>query len=398
MYFWGSLTTLMAQNKILCVTEYYLPGSKAGGPIRTVVNMSDMLADDLDFAIITRDRDLGDRVPFNGIRRDDWQKVGSSLVYYASPSMYGAPAIKKFVENCEVLYLNGFFNFRGSIWPYIRFRKRARILIAPRGEFSKGALAIKRVKKSAFIGLAKALGLYRDVQWHASTAYEAQDIEDVFPFARGRIHLALDPVVLGPSIVSDPFPGRLGEVRIVFISRISPKKNLDGLLAILMGVDCSVTLTVHGPIEDADYWKRCQNEIDKLPPNVRVDFAGALEADEVSAAFARHDLFAFPTHGENFGHVIFEALRVGTPVLLSDQTPWTPDPAGAITTIPLGEPERWRAQIKLAADRTAKEREEVRAATLDYARTYAQNGDTYRDNLRMFTEVAAGAKYNQAGG
>ncbi len=35
-----------------------------------------------------------------------------------------------------------------------------------------------------------------------------------------------------------------------------------------------------------------------------------------------HDLFFLPTLGENFGHVIYEALSAGLPVLLSDQTPW----------------------------------------------------------------------------
>ena len=37
---------------------------------------------------------------------------------------------------------------------------------------------------------------------------------------------------------------------------------------------------------------------------------------------AANDLFFLPTRGENFGHVIAEALSVGTPVLISDQTPW----------------------------------------------------------------------------
>ncbi|MGC9337945.1 MAG: glycosyltransferase, partial [Candidatus Cloacimonadia bacterium] len=42
----------------------------------------------------------------------------------------------------------------------------------------------------------------------------------------------------------------------------------------------------------------------------------------VPKAMAEHDLFFFPTHGENFGHVINEALSVGTPVLISNRTPW----------------------------------------------------------------------------
>jgi glycosyltransferase involved in cell wall biosynthesis len=36
----------------------------------------------------------------------------------------------------------------------------------------------------------------------------------------------------------------------------------------------------------------------------------------------RYHLFVLPTLGENYGHVIYEALSAGDPVLISDQTPW----------------------------------------------------------------------------
>ena len=35
-----------------------------------------------------------------------------------------------------------------------------------------------------------------------------------------------------------------------------------------------------------------------------------------------NDIFLFPTLGENYGHVIFEALSVGCIPIISDQTPW----------------------------------------------------------------------------
>ena len=43
----------------------------------------------------------------------------------------------------------------------------------------------------------------------------------------------------------------------------------------------------------------------------------------VHQTLSDYHLFFLPTLGENFGHAIFEALSVGVPVLISDQTPWT---------------------------------------------------------------------------
>ena len=47
-----------------------------------------------------------------------------------------------------------------------------------------------------------------------------------------------------------------------------------------------------------------------------------MQNDEVLSALSGHDLFFLPTLGENYGHVIHEALLSGSQVLLSDQTPW----------------------------------------------------------------------------
>jgi glycosyltransferase involved in cell wall biosynthesis len=378
----------MNKIRVLCVTDYYLPGNKAGGPIRTIANMSDILAGEVEFGIVTRDRDLGDDAPFHGIRVNEWQEVGSAQVFYASPESFGASAVERTFDNHDMLYLNSFFSYRGSICPNFKFRNRVKILIAPRGEFSQGALALKSLKKRAFLKLAKLTGLYRDVHWHASSAMEAEDIARIFPGAKEKTHLAIDPVIVGEAVPVPSLPEISAELKIVFISRISPMKNLDGLIDLLTEIDEPVLLTIFGPIEDNEYWHLCQRKIANLPNNVQTIYSGTLRPDDVSLKFAEHDLFAFPTHGENFGHVIFESLRAGTPVLLSDQTPWVADATGAVTVAPLNSPDIWRAEIRKAAHRTSKESQNIRMSSLAYARSHAENDETRFDNLRMFLSIA----------
>src|SRR5699024_6351688 len=84
----------------------------------------------------------------------------------------------------DVIYLNSFFSFKLSIMPYLlwhyNFIETKKIVIAPRGNFSDGALGLKKIKKQIYIKLAKFLKLYKDVEWHATAQTEKEDIKNIF--------------------------------------------------------------------------------------------------------------------------------------------------------------------------------------------------------------------------
>ena len=380
---------------VLCVSDFFLPGFLAGGPIRTIDNMRKLLAGRVNLSVFTRDRDLGSDATYSGIKTNQWIESSGGSIYYASPDAFGPRGLRQVLasRDFDIVYLNSFFSPRASIYPCLALRwgaHKQRVLLAPRGEFSPGALAVKHFKKRAFLALARLLGLYRDVYWHASTQMEEADILRLFPSANGRIYVASDPVIASPlDAISSPLPKKVGRLRIAFISRISPKKNLDGLIRILMTIRAPIDLDIFGPIEDETYWNQCQKEIAKLPDNIHVSSHGPISPEMVSSTFARHDLFAFPTHGENFGHVIYEALRVGTPVLISDQTPWLPDASGAVTAIPLDDVDSWRTAIQVAAAATVEQYNMRRMAAFEYAKQYIASSATADENLRMFQLVAS---------
>jgi len=379
---------------VLCISDYFSPGFLGGGPITTLCHMRKQLLGHVSFSIFTRDRDLGAKTQYPGIETNRWLDTPQGSIYYATPDNFGIQGLRWVLRtrNFDVIYLNSYFSPYASIIPYIFIRRstpKRRILLAPRGEFSPGALAIKKCKKLFFLKLVRILGLYRDVFWHASSLIENRDILRQFPEAAGRIHVAPDPVSLESSGTTPLSVTRdVGKLRIAFISRISPMKNLDGLIDMLAGVSVRVTHDIFGPIEDDAYWRLCKQRIAALPDNIQVRFHGAIAPEAVSRTFANYDLFAFPTHGENFGHVIFEALRAGTPVLISDQTPWQPDKGGAITVISLDDSNGWRSAIESAANRTSEEQERVRSASLEYAKRYACEKSSFRENLEMFRKIS----------
>ena len=70
---------------ILTFTRHYLPGQRAGGPIRTIANLVERLGDEFEFRIVAVDRDVGDTRPYPNVERGAWTRCGKGWVLYTSP-------------------------------------------------------------------------------------------------------------------------------------------------------------------------------------------------------------------------------------------------------------------------------------------------------------------------
>jgi glycosyltransferase involved in cell wall biosynthesis len=323
--------------RVLILVRYYLPGFKAGGPLRSISNLLAALKNEFDFDIVTSDRDLGDDVPFPLVAIDRWNAVDGGRVLYLSPGIPRWIKIARLVNTgqYDLIYANSYFDREFGILPACLHRyarnRAPNFLLAPRGEFSAGALIIKRKRKLLYIKVAGLLGIYQNIYWHASTDYEKSDVMKIYRETRRlkvapqiygeRVMVASDLAAKGCAreTVGRKMPGF---ARVAFLSRICKKKNLDGALTILREVKANIEFNIYGPIEDAMYWEECVRQMNRLPKNVSATYRGSIVHSEVGRMFQRHHLFFFPTHGENFGHVIAESLAAGCPVLLSDQTPW----------------------------------------------------------------------------
>ena len=304
------------------------PATLGGGPIRTIKALVDSVPTNMEAFVFTSDRDLHQSNPLQ-VTGNEWSVVDGVSVYYGTATslhdyVLGLRAVRK--KRPQVTYYNSFFSSRFSLFPQllgrIGFWRGAQVLLAPRGEFGRGALAIRPLKKRLAVSVYKMLGLHRDVVWHASSPKEADDIRAVFGKV-ARVLVREDETAL-PIVAQPPLEARGGDsLRIVFVSRLHPMKGLDVLLRSLMLTQSAITLDVYGNIEDRQYVNGCQELIDELPANVLCNMHGSIPPEAVRATFARGDVFVFPTAGENFGHVIAEALSVSCPVICSDVTPWS---------------------------------------------------------------------------
>lgn len=309
-------------KKILIITGRYLPGYKDGGPVRTIKNLTDLLGDDYHFTVMCSDRDHGDIKPYENIN-EGLNRVGKADVIYVPNSKFSFSLIKSEADKNDLIYVCG---------PYNSYAIKALLLnrlslikcpfvLAPMGSFSKGALNIKSMKKRVFFTIVKLLNLFKNVSFSVTSSIEEQELSNALKL-NNRCFIARDPErTIDESISHNEFK-KNEKLNVVFLSRISEKKNLIGAIDILSNVKGNIDFKVYGNIEDKDYYDKCIKKLTILPANVSFEYMGTANSEDVPKILSEYDVFLFPTHGENFGHVISEALLAGTIPVISDTTPW----------------------------------------------------------------------------
>jgi glycosyltransferase involved in cell wall biosynthesis len=354
--------------KIIVFTSFFAPAFLGGGPIRTLVAMLRGAPATVDTAVMTGNMDLGCTEPMD-VPCEQWVEREGTRVYYCNARSWaslfrGMREVRAWRP--EVVYVNSFFDSKYSILPQFFFLMGIFspdvFVIAPRGEFSPGALGIKTTKKWAYVFVFRLVGLSRRVLWHASTASEEHDIRAVFG-DDVRVFVREDDTLLPPAATPPEARPEPGILHAVSLSRISPMKGVVTLLEGLQGVSEPLVLDVIGPAEDLDYFEQCRAAAAAVPAHVQVNFLGSRDPDEVRATLADYDVLLSPTKGENFGHVIAEALSVSCPVLCADVTPWTEVLAsGGGQVVPQNTADGWARVVESYARLTYSERFQRRLA------------------------------------
>ncbi|WP_263835232.1 glycosyltransferase [Salinibacter sp.] len=113
-----------------------------------------------------------------------------------------------------------------------------------------------------------------------------------------------------------------GPHRALFLSRVHPKKGLPMLLDAWATVRPNGwTLEIVGPSEKG-HRAELEAQARRLGVEDAVQFSGAVPDKAKWGLYRTADLFVLPTHSENFGIVVAEALASGVPVLTTTGTPW----------------------------------------------------------------------------
>lgn len=394
---------LSEKPSLLVFADWYLPGFKAGGPIRSISNLLPHLAADFQTFVVTRDHDISNRaVRFEGVVPGEWNEVaGSRVMYLGSASFAGVfRAFRRAMP--AVVYLNSFFSrftFKLLVLRWLRVLPKVPVVLAPRGEFSPGALALKRHKKNIYKTFMFELGLCEKITWHASAEKEKTEILAVlYRYRRREVVKVTANIIVAHDLLgldsghAQPECKKVekhpGELKLMHISRISPKKNLLFALKLLQNAPGEISFDIYGPIEDQAYWQQCQTVIRELPRQVKVRHLGDVKPNEVFKVFAGYHFFLFPTLGENFGHVIAESVLAGCPVMVSDRTPWDYlQERGAGFVMALEDEAAWMKCIVTAVEMGQEEYGKLQVAVRECAVELAKTDAVIESNIQLFKQV-----------
>jgi glycosyltransferase involved in cell wall biosynthesis len=117
------------------------------------------------------------------------------------------------------------------------------------------------------------------------------------------------------------YPNLRGKRVLLFLSRIQEKKGCDLLIeafAQVAGQDPKLHLLMAGP-DQTGWMAKLQAQAQRLGVADRITWPGMLQGDMKWGAFYASEAFVLPSHQENFGIVVAEALGCGLPVLMSDK-------------------------------------------------------------------------------
>lgn len=358
-------------HTVAVIAPLYPPASRGGGPIRSVHALTVLRPTNMLPVVLTGDRDLGaDRaLP---ITANTWVTREGTRVYFTtarSPRRYWAALVALRRENPDLIHLNSFMNPLFSIVPALLwlagFWGHPILLLAPRGEFGRGAMSRRTTKKRAYIALFRLLRAHRKVVWHATSAEETACIRQLWGQKVDVVERTNDTLLPAHAVLPPPTAGDV--MRAVFLGRVVEHKGLDIALQALADVRNPVLLDVYGAREDAQYFQRCQSLAEALPQHVRVTFHHSVAPEEVVTTLGRYDVLLMPTAGENFGHVIAEALSRACVVLATPFTPWTDRlRTGGGVVVNDRQPRSWAAAIDaLAGERpTQRYQRRLRAGSV----------------------------------
>ena len=301
-----------------------------GGPTQVALELvKKMRQQGIDAEILTTNHDVAGRLNVTLHQLTEYQGVPVWFlpVSYSLKEYIFSFSLTKWlwrhIDRYDILDNHYLFSYLPSCAAAIARSRKIPYTVRTQGQLTPWALQQSSFKKRLYTSLMEHRNLSKAVAIHCTTAQEAIDLRN---FGITTPTLTLPLGVESPL----PFPNPNLELQkqfsipgdrqiVLFLSRLHCKKRPDLLIqafkeVINQNLDSQLILAGSGDTDYVEYLKQlvAQNHLSD-----RVTFTGFVTGCKKNLLLQGADIFALPSHSENFGIAVAEAMAAGLPVIVT---------------------------------------------------------------------------------
>ena len=284
--------------------------------------------------------------------------------------------LRQHAADYDLIHIHAVWSYATAAAARAADRRNVSYIVRPAGMLSEYSWRHRGWKKRLYWNLVESRTIRHAAAFHVTSQQEAEEVRAVRPDAPVFvIPNGVSPEAFNaprrPTVLRERCSPRAGELPIVlFMSRLHPKKGIvDLLLPAVAAMRSRCFLAIAGAADPhmPEHAAEVQRAIERLGLHDRVSMLGPVSGDERWAMFDGADAFVLPSHAENFGIVVAEAMARGCPVVVTDtvQSSEHVAAAGAGQVVP-----RDVAALAAALDRVISQ-PELRRACGETGRAYA---------------------------
>ena len=356
------------KKKILFISAGFKPAVSYGGPAISAENFCNLLCNDYDIYVVAPNHELHKKAKLKNIQ-EGWNQFSNYFVKYIGDEAWGKCDIANIVRevNPDVVYINSLFSYPFVFAALFAAKtKKIPVILATRGQLSANAMR-KKWKKIPYLSAYKLLTKTMNISYQATSEDEYVQIKERLGNDKKILKL---PNIPAHITINEKTKKIKNELRIAYVARIHPIKNLDFALRSLVDCKGKIYFDIYGPMEDEEYWNKCKTVVQQMPVNITVTYKGVLSHNEIGKTLSNYDIFYLPTQTENYGHSIVEAMLAGCVPLISNNTPWNKVmECGAGWALPLNDIGRFTEVVCNIADESELEFSERTKKLKQFANT-----------------------------
>jgi glycosyltransferase involved in cell wall biosynthesis len=244
-------------------------------------------------------------------KRIDFYKVAPGLIGWLWSN----------VGRFDIVHIHALFSFSSLVTAMIARQRRIPYIIRPLGTLTSYGMNKRRpaLKWLSFVLFERQI-LKAATAVHFTSEQEFREAKALNVPMRGVVI----PLALGNSLSpksqqnTAAYQTNDSLNTILFMSRIDPKKNLEGLLRAfsLISKDGPRTILLIAGDGNRQYENSLRTLSSSLELDSRIEWLGHVDGAQKEAALARANVFVLPSFSENFGIVVLEALSAGLPCIV----------------------------------------------------------------------------------